>query len=98
MPPQGAIAWPSGLKIDRGAARRFQPEGPQPFVTAAEAREDELGSLARTMTALVETLRGAPDLDAALRRIEWARAPDRWTMIATTDFLARSFTWKLLWP
>jgi len=32
----------------------------------------------------------------ALRRIEWARAPDRWTMIATTDFLARSFTWR--WP
>ncbi len=44
---------------------------------------------------LVETLRGATELDAALRRIEWARAPDRWTMIATTDFLARSFTWKL---
>ena len=49
----------------------------------------------RDAQALVETLRGAPDLDAALRRIEWARAPDRWTMIATTDFLARSFTWKL---
>jgi len=44
---------------------------------------------------LVDTLRSASDLDAALRRIEWARAPDRWTMIATTDFLARSFTWKL---
>ncbi len=42
-------------------------------------------------------LRGhAPRLDAALRRIEWQRAPDRWSMIATTDFLARSFTWQ--WP
>jgi 2-octaprenyl-6-methoxyphenol hydroxylase len=35
-------------------------------------------------------------LDQALRRIEWARAGDRWSMIAATDFLARSFTWQ--WP
>jgi 2-octaprenyl-6-methoxyphenol hydroxylase len=44
---------------------------------------------------LVGLLRGSGDLDAALRRAEWARAADRWTMIAATDFLARSFTWKL---
>jgi 2-octaprenyl-6-methoxyphenol hydroxylase len=37
----------------------------------------------------------APDLDAALSRVAWQRAPDRWAMIATTDFLARSFAWKL---
>ena len=30
-----------------------------------------------------------------LRRLEWQRAPDRWAMIAATDFLARSFTWVL---
>ena len=30
------------------------------------------------------------------RRVAWARAPDRWSMIAATDFLARSFTWQ--WP
>ncbi len=41
-------------------------------------------------------LRDAPRIEAALRRIEWARAPDRWGMIAATDFLARSFTWR--WP
>ena len=35
------------------------------------------------------------DVSAALRRVEWQRAPDRWAMIAVTDFLARSFTWKL---
>jgi 2-octaprenyl-6-methoxyphenol hydroxylase len=35
------------------------------------------------------------DIGAALRRVEWSRAPDRWAMIATTDFLARSFTWTL---
>ena len=50
----------------------------------------------RDAFALVDTLRYAPDLDAGLRRIEWARAPDRWSMIAATDFLARSFTWQ--WP
>jgi 2-octaprenyl-6-methoxyphenol hydroxylase len=44
---------------------------------------------------LVAVLRFASDIDVALRRAEWARAADRWTMIAATDFLARSFTWKL---
>lgn len=40
--------------------------------------------------------RGTPgDVDAALRRVEWQRAPDRWSLIAATDFLARSFTWRL---
>ena len=43
---------------------------------------------------LVEALKGSDSLDSALRRLEWRRAPDRWAMIAATDFLARSFTWK----
>jgi 2-octaprenyl-6-methoxyphenol hydroxylase len=34
-------------------------------------------------------------MDAVLRRLEWKRGPDRWAMIAATDFLARSFTWTL---
>ncbi|MBS0447821.1 MAG: FAD-dependent monooxygenase [Proteobacteria bacterium] len=42
-----------------------------------------------------ELERGGADIDAALRRIEWQRGPDRWAMIAATDFLARSFTWRL---
>ena len=51
----------------------------------------------RDAYALVEALRfGRGGIDAALRRVEWARAPDRWTTIASTDFLARSFTWP--WP
>jgi 2-octaprenyl-6-methoxyphenol hydroxylase len=49
----------------------------------------------RDAHALVAALRWADDIDAALRRAEWARAPDRWSMIAATDFLARSFTWQL---
>ena len=50
----------------------------------------------RDAFALVEALRRTPDIDAALRRVEWQRAPDRWTTIATTDFLARTFAWR--WP
>lgn len=44
---------------------------------------------------LVQALARKPDVDAVLRRLEWQRGPDRWAMIAATDFLARSFTWKL---
>ncbi|MFO1327158.1 MAG: PAS domain S-box protein [Rubrivivax sp.] len=39
------------------AAGRFEPDGPQAFSTGAESRQDELGSLARTMSALVARLR-----------------------------------------
>ena len=44
---------------------------------------------------LVTALSKSADVDAVLRRLEWQRGPDRWAMIAATDFLARSFTWKL---
>jgi 2-octaprenyl-6-methoxyphenol hydroxylase len=44
---------------------------------------------------LVQSLARNPDVDAVLRKLEWQRGPDRWAMIAATDFLARSFTWKL---
>ena len=52
----------------------------------------------RDAAALVQALRDASpaDLPAVLRRLEWQRGPDRWSMIAATDFLARSFTWR--WP
>jgi 2-octaprenyl-6-methoxyphenol hydroxylase len=50
----------------------------------------------RDAYALVDALRRDDSIDSALRQIEWARAPDRWVMIATTDFLARSFAWQ--WP
>jgi 2-octaprenyl-6-methoxyphenol hydroxylase len=49
----------------------------------------------RDAYGLVQMLRVEDDVDAALRRVEWARAADRWSMIAATDFLARSFTWQL---
>jgi 2-octaprenyl-6-methoxyphenol hydroxylase len=44
---------------------------------------------------LVRALSRDADLEAVLRKLEWQRAPDRWAMIAATDFLARSFTWAL---
>jgi 2-octaprenyl-6-methoxyphenol hydroxylase len=44
---------------------------------------------------LVRARAPSTDIDTALRQLEWQRAPDRWAMIAATDFLARSFTWKL---
>ena len=44
---------------------------------------------------LVHSLAHNPDVAAVLRRLEWQRGPDRWAMIAATDFLARSFTWTL---
>ncbi len=49
----------------------------------------------RDAWTLVENLRRGPDVAAALRHLERQRAPDRWATIATTDFLARSFMWRL---
>ncbi len=51
----------------------------------------------RDAATLVHALRHATQaqLPRLLRRLEWSRAPDRWSMIAATDFLARSFTWHL---
>lgn len=45
---------------------------------------------------LVRLLGRESNVDAALRKLEFRRAPDRWGTIAVTDFLARSFTWQ--WP
>ena len=88
-------AFPLGLNAER---------------TLVDARTVRIGNAAQTLhpvagqglnlglrdvQALVAALRWADDLDGALRRVEWARAPDRWAMIAATDFLARSFTWQL---
>ncbi len=78
--------------------------------TLAEGRTVRIGNAAQTLHPvagqglnlgmrdafeLVRALAAARDVDAALRKVEWQRAPDRWAMIAATDFLARSFTWTL---
>lgn len=79
--------------------------------TLVDGRQVRIGNAAQTLHpvagqglnlglrdahALVAALRHGREVDAALARVEWARAPDRWGTIATTDFLARSFTWG--WP
>jgi 2-octaprenyl-6-methoxyphenol hydroxylase len=78
--------------------------------TLVDGRQVRIGNAAQTLHpvagqglnlglrdafTLVQALRDAKSVDAALRRVEWSRAPDRWSMIAATDFLARSFTWHL---
>lgn len=47
----------------------------------------------RDAHTLVDALRRNPDVDAALSRLAWRRAPDRWRTILATDLLARGFTW-----
>jgi 2-octaprenyl-6-methoxyphenol hydroxylase len=49
----------------------------------------------RDAAELVQALRWNDHMDVALKRAAWARSADRWSMIAATDFLARSFTWQL---
>jgi 2-octaprenyl-6-methoxyphenol hydroxylase len=51
-------------------------------------------ALAAAVREAVGAGHAASALDAALSRVAWQRAPDRWAMIAATDFLARSFTWQ----
>lgn len=49
----------------------------------------------RDAFTLVRALTRGTDIDLALRRLEVQRGPDRWAVIAATDFFARSFTWQL---
>jgi len=100
----------AGRVVQLDALKRFAL-GLNATATLASGRTVRIGNAAQTLHpvagqglnlglrdafALVHALRGCAGIDAALRRIDWARAPDRWSMIAATDFLARSFTWR--WP
>ncbi|MEO5695783.1 MAG: FAD-dependent monooxygenase [Burkholderiaceae bacterium] len=88
-------AFPLGLKAER---------------TLTDGRTVRIGNAAQTLHPvagqglnlglrdafeLVRSLARHADVDAVLHKLEWQRGPDRWAMIAATDFLARSFTWKL---
>lgn len=101
---------PAGRVVELAPLKRFAL-GLNAETTLVQGRTVRIGNAAQTLHpvagqglnlglrdafALVDALRDAPSLPTALRRIEWARAPDRWAMIAATDFLARSFTWR--WP
>ncbi|GAA0742233.1 FAD-dependent monooxygenase [Ideonella azotifigens] len=84
-----------GLNAERGLVTGRQVRIGNAAQTLHPVAGQGLNLGLRDAWSLVHTLRGAADLDAALRRVAWARAPDRWSMIAATDFLARSFTWQL---
>ncbi len=86
------------------------PLGLQAERTLTDGRTVRIGNAAQTLHPvagqglnlglrdafeLVRALSRNADVGTVLRRLEWQRAPDRWAMIAATDFLARSFTWKL---
>ncbi len=52
----------------------------------------------RDARSLVDALRrfgSGAKVDAALGQMARERAPDRWLLMGTTDFLARSFTWDV---
>jgi 2-octaprenyl-6-methoxyphenol hydroxylase len=98
-----------GPVVELSALKRFAL-GLNAERTLTEGRTVRIGNAAQTLHPvagqglnlglrdaweLVHRLRSEPDVDVALRRLEWQRAPDRWAMIGATDFLARSFTWTL---
>jgi 2-octaprenyl-6-methoxyphenol hydroxylase len=98
----------AGRVVAMSALKRF-PLGLNAERTLVDRRQVRIGNAAQTLHpvagqglnlglrdafALVQALRFGGDVDAALRRVEWQRAPDRWSTIAATDFLARSFTWQ----
>jgi 2-octaprenyl-6-methoxyphenol hydroxylase len=94
--------FPLGLAAQRSLVRRRQVRIGNAAQTLHPVAGQGLNLGLRDAFALASALRdacdqsrAAPDLDAALSRVAWQRAPDRWAMIATTDFLARSFTWQL---
>ena len=91
------------------ALKRF-PLGLNAERTLTDGRSVRIGNAAQTLHPvagqglnlglrdafeLVQALSRNPDVTEVLRQLEWQRGPDRWAMIAATDFLARSFTWKL---
>jgi 2-octaprenyl-6-methoxyphenol hydroxylase len=100
-------AFPLGLNAERTLVERpsvseGDATGPRRVVRIGNAAQtlhpvagQGLNLGLRDAHALVAALRRHADVDTALRRVEWQRAPDRWALIAATDFLARSFTWRL---
>ncbi len=93
--------FPLGLSAQRSLVRGRQVRIGNAAQTLHPVAGQGLNLGLRDAFALATALRDAsarsrssPTLDAALSRVAWQRAPDRWALIATTDFLARSFTWK----
>jgi 2-octaprenyl-6-methoxyphenol hydroxylase len=105
-----SIFHPSTGRIASISALKQFPLGLNAERTLTDGRTVRIGNAAQTLHPvagqglnlglrdafeLVRSLSRNADVDAVLRQLEWQRGPDRWAMIAATDFLARSFTWKL---
>ena len=105
-----SIFHPSTGRIAAISALKQFPLGLNAERTLTDGRTVRIGNAAQTLHPvagqglnlglrdafeLVQSLSRNADVAAVLRRLEWQRGPDRWAMIAATDFLARSFTWKL---
>ncbi len=101
---------PSAGRVTALSPLKGLPLGLNAERTLVQARTVRIGNAAQTLHpvagqglnlglrdahTLLAALRHARDIDQALKRTEWQRAPDRWATIATTDFLARSFTWQV---
>ena len=93
--------FPLGLSAHRSLVRGRQVRIGNAAQTLHPVAGQGLNLGLRDAFALAAALRdasdrsvNAPTLDGALSRVAWQRAPDRWALIATTDFLARSFTWN----
>lgn len=92
----GLKCFPLGLNAERSLVQGRQVRIGNAAQTLHPVAGQGLNLGLRDAFSLVHTLRHSRELDSALRRVEWSRAPDRWSMMAITDFLARSFTWQ--WP
>ena len=105
-----SIFHPAAGRIESVSPLKHFPLGLNAERTLTDGRSVRIGNAAQTLHPvagqglnlglrdafeLVQALARNPDVDVVLRRLEWQRGPDRWAMIAATDFLARSFTWKL---
>ena len=77
------------------AAQTLHPVAGQGLNLGLRDAFDLVRALGRGADRNAERQPGKADLTSILGKLEWQRAPDRWTMIAATDFLARSFTWGL---
>jgi 2-octaprenyl-6-methoxyphenol hydroxylase len=92
-------AFPLGLNahrqlVNHGAVVRIGNAAQTLHPVAGQGLNLGLRDVHELLSALKDAnVAGQVDVASALRRFERRRQPDRWALIAGTDFLARSFTW-----
>ena len=92
-------AFPLGLSAERtltdGRTVRIGNAAQTLHPVAGQGLNLGLRDAFELVQSLSRTSQTGADVPGVLRKLEWRRGPDRWVMIAATDFLARSFTWAL---